>query len=147
MTYGSRRRKRSLVLVVGVLLSGLVVAAPAAEARAMRTRNFQMPSKNIGCHIGGGVLRCDILSGLNPEPKKQCDLDWVGLLLRNSHRAIPNCAGDTVYKKGAPVLAYGRRWKSRRITCISRESGLRCDNASGYGFKLSRENWDRFYHP
>ena len=35
---------------------------------ALRSRRFQMPSKNIGCQTGEGVLVCDILSGLG------CDL-------------------------------------------------------------------------
>lgn len=134
------------ILVLSVAVAALSAAAPA-EAKALRSRNFQTPSKNIGCHLGGGVLRCDILSGLNPEPKRDCELDWVGLLLRNQHRALANCAGDTVYKEKAPVLRYGHVWRSDRIRCISRTTGLRCDNASGYGFKLSREDWKRFYHP
>jgi hypothetical protein len=143
-TMGSRAVR--IVLLLSLVLGCLTLASPAS-AKALRTRNFQMPSKNIGCHVDGGVLRCDILSGLKPEPKRDCEQDWVGLLLRNKHRALANCAGDTVYKQNAPVLKYGHVWKSDRIHCVARTTGLRCDNSSGYGFKLAREDWDRFYHP
>ena len=40
---------------------------------------FQMPSGNIGCLFGFRQLRCDILSGLEPEPTETCEFDWVGV--------------------------------------------------------------------
>jgi len=107
----------------------------------LATPAFQMPSKNIGCLLGGGVLRCDILSGLQPEPTRACELDWVGLVLSRSGPAEPQCAGDTVYDRRAPILAYGRTWRLSGFACESSESGLRCTSPAGESFKLAREGW------
>ena len=101
-----------------------------------------MPSDNIACALYSGVLRCDIFSGLKPEPKRKCDLDWTGLDVAKDGKAGPVCAGDTVYDKHAPVLDYGSKWRRAGITCRSRTSGLRCHNRKGHGFFLSRESWD-----
>jgi hypothetical protein len=105
------------------------------------TPAFQMPSKNIGCLLGGGFLRCDILSGLNPEPDTGCELDWTGIVLGRTGPAEPQCAGDTVYDRNAPVLAYGSTWRRSGFACESSESGLRCTNPAGESFKLAREGW------
>ena len=105
---------------------------------------FQMPSKNIGCTEGEGVLVCDILSGLKPEPKKQCEVDWTGMEMERLGPAQPRCAGDTAYDQSAPVLDYGATWERRGFTCVSQESGLQCRNEDGYGFTLARESWTQF---
>jgi hypothetical protein len=86
------------------------------------------------------VLRCDILSGLQPEPTTACDFDWVGVVLSNASSG-PNCGSDTVYTKGAPTLAYGGEWRRGRFMCRSREDGLTCVSGTGHGFELSRETW------
>lgn len=127
---------------------------PAADRRAcqalgypqpaiLQTRTFQMPSRNIGCALTGKLLRCDILSGLKPEPRRACELDWVGLELPSDGPAAPNCAGDTVYDGGAPTLAYGDIWHRANFWCESQPTGLRCFNPVGEGsFQLSREAWE-----
>ena len=110
----------------------------------MNASTFQMPSRNIGCAMAERLLRCDILSGLKPEPRRRCELDWVGLLLPASGPAHPNCAGDTVYDAGAPILAYGEMWHRASLWCESQPSGLVCSNPRdprGGSFGLSRENW------
>ena len=100
-----------------------------------------MPSKNIGCAFYGGTLRCDILSGMVPEPTEGCPYDWVGITITTGGPAEPQCAGDTVYDKNAPTLAYGGTWKLSGITCKSSEAGLACSNGSGHKFTLAREGW------
>jgi hypothetical protein len=102
-----------------------------------------MPSRNIGCGFFE-ALRCDILSGLNPTPTGDCELDWTGLTLEAEGTAAPQCAGDTVFDPEAPVLNYGRTWSRGGIVCESRQTGLRCTNAAGNGFELARSNWDTF---
>jgi hypothetical protein len=102
---------------------------------------FKMPSKNIGCAFYGGTLRCDILSGLVPEPTGSCPNDWVGLTITTGGPAEPQCAGDTVFDKSAPTLAYGGTWKRAGITCKSSEAGLACSNGAGHAFSLAREGW------
>jgi len=104
--------------------------------------SFQLPSRNIGCRSGGGALRCDILSGLVPEPNRPCELDWVGIVLPITGPAAPNCAGDTAYDGAAPVLAYGDLWHRGGIWCRSSETGLLCVNREVEGtFELARERW------
>jgi hypothetical protein len=130
-----------LTLISALLLVQLIAAPMGAQA-ALRTRRFQTPSGNIGCLLAGNHLRCDILSGLNPEPRRRCELDWVGLSIGVRTRAAPVCAGDTVFDQDAPVLDYGSRWRRAGIVCVSRMSGLRCHNNYDHGFFLSRDDWE-----
>ena len=118
------------------------VALGYRQPTILTVPSFQMPSRNIGCALTEGVLRCDILSGLRPEPAKRCQLDWVGLVLAPDGPAKPTCAGDTVYEAGAPILEYGGMWHGGSIWCESRRSGLSCfDPRSERAFDLSRESW------
>ena len=107
----------------------------------LTTPAFKMPSKNVGCAYYSGTLRCDILSGLKPEPTEGCPYDWVGLVITKGGAAEPQCAGDTVYDGNAPTLAYGGTWTKGGITCESSESGLLCANGAGHAFKLARGGW------
>lgn len=108
---------------------------------ALATPRFQLPSRNIGCVLEDDVLRCDILSGLSPEPESACELDWVGLVLPADGPAEPSCAGDTAYDQAAPTLAYGESWVRDGLACESEESGLSCTNEAGHGFTLARAGW------
>jgi len=137
--------RKSAGVVPALIIIVALVAAPAFQAGAapLRTKKFRMPSKNIGCRIDQGFLRCDIKSGLKPEPKRKCELDWVGMVMANDGRASPNCAGDTAFPHGARFLRYGHKWKRAGIVCTSRRTGLRCHNKVGHGFFLSRNDWDR----
>ena len=139
-------RRIVLCLALMVSMTGVLTVAHAED---LSTRNFQTPSGNIKCSLQrtDNLLRCDIRSGLQPEPKKQCQLDWVGLLLSRSSRARPNCASDAIAAQDPPVLGDGETWQRRGRICVSRRSGLYCQNFSGYHFKLSREGWDRWYTP
>lgn len=92
----------------------------------------------------GYFLRCDILSGLRPEPARLCEGDWTGVSMLETKRAGAVCAGDTVYDRSAPVLGYGRAWVRNGFRCVSRRSGLTCTNRRSNGFFLSRERWRVF---
>jgi hypothetical protein len=111
---------------------------------ALTSRSFQMPSKNIGCQTGEGVLVCDILSGLNPEPNQECELDWTGMEMERLGPAQPRCAGDTAYEQSAPVLEYGTSWSRGGFTCASMTNGVQCRNKENHGFLLSRQTWTQF---
>ena len=87
----------------------------STSAPALKTPTFQMPSKNIGCATSEGVLVCDILSGLKPEPKQKCELDWTGMEMERLGPSQPRCAGDTAYVQSAPVLQYGSYLEPRRL--------------------------------
>ena len=134
------------------MLTLVVTAAVAPAAASGPLSGFRMPSRNIGCLLepplpgsgGKGVLRCDILSGLRPEPRGRCELDWTGISLGVSGRATPTCAGDTAYDRRTPILRYGTTWKRAGIVCRSRRTGLRCTNRIGHRFVLARERWRTF---
>jgi hypothetical protein len=130
------------MVVVAVVCAASVAAL--AQGRESVYVSFRMPSGNIACgystDFGPVTLRCDILSGLRPEPRGRCELDWTGLSMgRGSAR--PTCAGDTVYDRKAPVLKYGGVWKRGPFTCVSLLIGLSCVNSTGHGFFLSKERW------
>lgn len=138
--------------VTAAVASAAVVvacAAPLGEAAVQAPGSaFVLPSRNIAClylpaarSIGPASLRCDILSGLRPEPRRRCELDWTGVAMRAGTRAAPQCAGDTVYDRSAPVLRYGRSWHRGAFRCVSRRAGLTCRNAAGHGFFLARTRW------
>lgn len=129
-------------IVAASLMAGLIVVAlPATSQAVVHSRFFQMPSHNIFCADFSGHLRCDVGTGLSPEPSKPCQLDWTGLYLDRRGKAGPVCSGDTVRKLGERVLLYGHRWRRDGMMCKSRRSGLRCRNRIGHGFLLSRERW------
>jgi hypothetical protein len=130
------------MVVVAVVCAAAVAAS--AQGRESVYVPFRMPSGNIACgystDFGPETLRCDILSGLRPEPRGRCELDWTGLSMgRGSAR--PTCAGDTVYDRKAPVLKYGTVWKRGPFTCLSLLIGLSCVNSTGHGFFLSKQRW------
>ncbi len=116
--------------------------APPEESAASFDA-FVTPSENIACAYSeeAAVLRCDILSGLNPPPTAACELDWTGVVIGLGGPADPQCAGDTVYSNELPVLAYGEEWARDGIRCVSSETGLECSNGEGHSFFLSREAW------
>ena len=137
---GSTTTETTVVTVTNV--STVTAAAPAAAAHDYA--RFQMPSHNIGCGVDSGALRCDILSGLNPEPSKSCELDWTGIVLDAERAAQPECAGDTVFDASTPVLAYGESWAREGINCLSTRAGLDCETPAGHGFHLARQAWSVF---
>jgi hypothetical protein len=116
----------------------------STSAPALKSPTFQMPSKNIGCATSEGVLVCDILSGLKPEPKQKCELDWTGMEMERLGPSQPRCAGDTAYVQSAPVLEYGTSWNRDGFTCVSQENGLQCRNQEKHGFLLARTVWTQF---
>ncbi len=135
------RRKAAVGALTLVVAGMLTTIASGTDGRFFRT-----PSGNIGCAIFGGVLRCDIGTGLIPRPPRPagCELDWgFGLTLGRTGRAGIVCAGDTVIDPGAPVLRYGSTWRRVGLRCVSRTGGLTCTNPSGRGFFLSRQEWRR----
>ena len=131
------------------VLVAVLSLALAAPAQAIVTQ-FRTPSSNIGCvfsadpRLGGSYLRCDILSGLKPTPKRTCPLDLTGYQMAPRGRATVVYAGDTAVNTHARVLRYGSKWSRAGFTCVSKKVGLRCRNRSGHGFLLSRAHSYRF---
>ena len=138
-------------LPILLLLLALAVAATSSTGSARGTKfvAFKTPSGNIGCIYSSGpdYLRCDIRSGLKPTPPhpQNCDLDFGdSVAINKAGRAYYVCHGDTVLDPSASVLRYGTTWRKNGFACTSQTSGLRCRNASGHGFFLSRQHSFRF---
>lgn len=139
-----------LVATVAVASASAAVPKPLISssntgAGAARTVfiTFQTPSKNIGCGFTDqpSFLRCDINSGLKPNPAKpnSCQQDFgFAVGVKPSGKAYFLCVGDTVRNPTARVLQYGTTWRRSGITCSSSKVGLRCTNQSKHGFFLSR---------
>jgi hypothetical protein len=137
-----------------VLLGALVFALAPAAASPSTLVAFRTPSGNIGCVYDSGSspgsgpsLRCDIRSRLRPLPPKPraCDVDWGDSYeLGRTGRARITCHGDTAILPRSRVLRYGSSWRRSGFVCTSRIVGLRCHNASGHGFFLSKQHSYRF---
>ena len=135
-------------LVAALLVSGMSMSAATPAPETVRSapatspvpswRTFIMPSRNIACLYDSGTLRCDIFSGLRPEPNKACAFFWKGMMLPATGRASYLCIIDTIYDEDARTLHYGSTWSRGGIVCRSRTTGLRCRNQDGHGFLLSR---------
>jgi hypothetical protein len=98
------------------------------------------PSRNIGCVMDEGFVRCDIGDAdwtLPPRPAG-CDLDWIHGVELGTEVRVGICAGDTAMG-GPDVLAYGTSVSRGDLRCESAQTGLTCRNgATGAGFRLSR---------
>jgi hypothetical protein len=107
---------------------------------------FQLPSKNIGCIFGDGIVRCDI-SGktFNPPPQPaDCELDWGNGIQVGDGEASFVCAGDTALG-GPDVLEYGLSAQRGNLRCDSAETGVTCTNvATMHGFELNRDGFRLF---
>lgn len=142
-----------MLAVRGFAIAMLLLLCGPGPAAGSTLISFRTPSGNIGCVYASGLgsgasLRCDIRSGLKPRPPRpsRCvDLDWGDSYeLSRTGRAVVTCHGDTAILPNARVLRYGASWARGGFSCSSRVSGLRCRNASGHGFFLSRGHSYRF---
>jgi hypothetical protein len=117
---------------------------PVSE-EPLSSEGFTTPSENIGCKSFEGGIRCDILSGLKPDPGRKfpeiCPLDWTGVYINPGVDAGPTCAGDSVMDPDDPTLEYGQTWSRGDLTCDSESSRLRCVDTAGNGFTLARRGW------
>ena len=140
-----KRTAAAVMLVLGMVAGAAPVAsgAPAGAAAAQTVRHmkaFTLPSGNIACLYDSGRLRCDILSGVKPEPQKACQYFWKGVMLSGDGKTQWLCIIDTVYDASAPTFHHGWTWQRGAITCRSPERGLRCENDLGHGFSLLRSH-------
>jgi hypothetical protein len=139
--------------LVGFSLVTLFAVQPAWAID--NSDGFIMPSGNIACishGVGGGpeatILRCEILSKLNPMPPQpeSCGFDWGNgfRLTKAAKKAEVLCVGDTMYSPEYPTLDYGKTWKKNGFSCKATTDGLTCTNGKGNGFFLNREEWKSF---
>jgi hypothetical protein len=126
--------RAALLAFFGLLLLG--GGSALAESGA---DTFRIPSGNVYCayehySFSPTDLRCEIRSGIKPKPPI-CD---DGYIMRQTGRAHPFCASDTIYDRNALVLAHGMTRQFGVFKCSSSPAGLRCVNASGNGFFMSQ---------
>lgn len=133
-------------LLVRAAAAVIVLSTTAGLAIASESI-FRTPSGAIGCGYYASTLRCDVRGGVLPLPPRprDCDFDWGGgFYLKARGRATVVCAGDTALNPSAQVVRYGTTWRQGGIACKSRTNGLRCTNADGHGFLISRGEAYRF---
>jgi hypothetical protein len=136
-------------LAISLLACGTLAAFAAPSASAARFHFFLSPSKNIGCVIGGGFTRCDIIKHswpLPPEPPT-CEFDYgqaFGIGKEDKPGEIL-CVSDSAFDAEADVLPYGDRITIHRFRCASKTKGMRCVNTkTKHGFFVSRERYRLF---
>jgi hypothetical protein len=140
------RIRRTIIVAAALLLSftatasAIAVSSTTTPSAVHHAKAFVMPSRNIACLYDAGNLRCDIYSGIKPEPRKACKFFWKGVMLRPLGQATFLCIIDTISQPDAPALKYGSIWHRGSITCRSSTRGLRCHNDIKHGFFLSRES-------
>ena len=104
-------------------------------------RAFVLPSGNIGCIGDRATIRCDILHHAYRAPRRprNCDLDYGDSVSMGARdRPSLNCHGDTAVDPRGRHLAYGAAFRNGPFTCRASLAGLRCTNAAGHGWFLSR---------
>jgi hypothetical protein len=141
-----------------ILAALLVLALPGGESAVGATgaQTFRTPSGNIYCayeHYSFAPvdLRCEIRSKIRPLPPRPAscgDAVWgAGYSLRQRGPARVLCVSDTVFDPKAQVLDYGTAIQLGVFRCSSTLTGLRCVNATGDGFFLSRQHSYTFKEP
>jgi len=143
-----------------LLAVSLLLASCAGSAVAARLPGLQTPTRNITCFYvpvrptAHGNLLCGIKrSTYARQLQRHCispptGLDWHGFELSETHTGEILCAGGIMYdprdKPTFVTLAYGRTWRHKGFTCVSRFTGLTCTNRAGHGLFLSRESYRVF---
>lgn len=136
--------------------SGTAAGTPSETAPVSPTatddhqyENFVTPRGNIRCSIAsapeGESVRCDIgdKQWEAPPRPEDCEFDWGSSLYLGKEQSGFDCVSDAI----DPVepLPYGQTRTLRRITCTSRETGVRCQHLdSRRGFELSRARYSLF---
>jgi predicted Ser/Thr protein kinase len=103
---------------------------------------FASPTGNIACAITADGARCDVVERswvLPPRPDGCTSTYGTGVVLQPGRPGQLSCTGDALAAAGLEVLAYGSAVRYTGITCTSRETGVRCEEAgSAHGFEVAR---------
>jgi hypothetical protein len=123
----------------------IITFAMASPAVAQDDYMFQSPSGNIAYLIDGtaGFVRCDMgemTVQSHPNRPADCDLDYGHAFGIGAHdaRGEALCYGDTLVIPDLPVLDYGEAVSLGGLSCTSAKTGMRCVNAAGHGFDISK---------
>jgi hypothetical protein len=109
---------------------------------------FASPSGNIGCRMTRQEVRCDLLEQnwqVPPAPQGCTQAEGTGAVLAGAGEARLTCPGDTVADPALPELAYGSAVRFDGVLCVSRKTGMRCQNEqTGHGFEVARASYALF---
>jgi hypothetical protein len=146
-----------IVLVIGIagatVLSSAHRTATSFDVALTTDREvheltgFTSPSRNVGCYIDPGYVRCDIRErNWSPPPRPADCPDYTdygqGIALKAGAGASFVCAGDTALN-GGQALEYGDKITAGSIECTSQPSRMTCwDFQYGHEFTLSREAYE-----
>lgn len=120
---------------------------------ASPTPVFVTPSGNIYCDMGAGPLAgCELKVGrMKPPSADYCGTGGgakdIGRIEFTPGGPRPTCNSDTIFRPGAPVLAYGSiaRVERRPFTCLSESIGVTClDTDRQKGFFIARDTYRTF---
>jgi eukaryotic-like serine/threonine-protein kinase len=109
---------------------------------------FASPTRNIACAMTADQVRCDVAETawqLPPKPA-DCSADFgKGAVLAGTGGGLLSCVSDTVADPALPVLPYDQGVRFAGVVCVSKQTGLRCENtATGHGFRVARASYDLF---
>jgi hypothetical protein len=120
----------------------------ASAMPALALTSFTTPGNNIGCTLGGGNARCDILVRDWSPPRKpsSCTVVWgQGLTIGTSGKGSFVCAANSVLDPTGQVVANERDDTVDGATCQVRTVGVICFNdATRHGFWISRTGYSVF---
>jgi hypothetical protein len=143
-------QRSSSTALIAISISVIFYTFGISKTIATEDTYFKVPSGNIHCRANtDGSFECEIqknLAKLSPKPK-DCDLDWGNRFGMSSAtgKAQRVCHGDTLgLNPKNPVLNYGKTWNGQGFFCISRRSGLTCQNDAGHGWILSKNKQQLF---
>jgi hypothetical protein len=113
---------------------GLALAASALLAAPASGASFLTPSGNISCTSPAlgqrSGISCTVFSESNRKGQKVWEMRKHGTV--RVYRVQANAPSE------GRTLGYGEGFKRHGVRCTSRQSGLRCRNRDGHGFKLNR---------
>ena len=111
---------------------------------------FKTPSGNITCvqWKEGSGIRCDLATiekSSIPKPKDCYQVWGQAYALEPTGRGRAGCVGDSIASAvEVSTLPYGQTWQKDGFTCVADETQLRCTNAEGHGFSLSKKKQSLF---
>lgn len=147
----------AVAIAAGTLILGGFAAVPAQAApttpqvgAGMKMTFFKTPSGNIRCGMfragGKWSMRCDVYdhSWVAPGPNPCGGTGDYGSSVGMGRKGHPRflCVSDAM--DNGPTLTYGKSLSYGPFYCKSRPKGLKCYNAKGHGWFLSRESY-RFF--
>jgi hypothetical protein len=111
---------------------------------ALALSTFVVTGSNVGCSIGRGSVRCDVVQRVWAPPAQpaSCTTTWGNaVVLKGAAPADFVCGGTAAVSAGVSVVPDGWDDKVGQITCQVRTFGVDCFAAGRHGFILNRTGY------